>query len=113
MKKSIKAALLSAFVFPGMGHIYLKKYIHGVVLTGVSIAGSYYLISKTVEKSLQIVEKMQRGDVPIDITVINELVLTQSTGSETLLLNIVTVTVFICWLIGIVHSYMVGRLQDD
>jgi hypothetical protein len=27
MKKSIKAALLSAFVFPGVGHIYLKRHI--------------------------------------------------------------------------------------
>ena len=32
MKKSMKAALLSAFVFPGAGHFFLKKHITGTVL---------------------------------------------------------------------------------
>jgi hypothetical protein len=32
MNKSTKAALLSTFVFPGAGHLYLKKYIPAAVL---------------------------------------------------------------------------------
>jgi len=112
MKKSTKAALLSAFVFPGAGHIYLKKYIPGVVLVGASLVGIYYLISKTVERSLQIVEKIQSGDVQLDITAITELVSKQSTGTEVQLLNIATVVIIICWLIGIIDSYRVGCLQD-
>lgn len=74
MKKSIKAALLSAFVFPDVGHIYLKRYIPGVALVGASLAGSYYLISKAVERALQIVGKIQSGDVQLDVTAITELV---------------------------------------
>ena len=46
MKKSTKAALLSAFVLPGAGHIFLKKYIPGVALVGASLGGIYYLTSK-------------------------------------------------------------------
>lgn len=108
----MKAALLSAFVFPGVGHIYLKRYIPGVALVGVSLAGIYYSISKTVERSLQIVEKIQSGDVPLDVMAITELVSKQPTGTEAQLLDIATTVILICWLIGIIDSYRVGRGQD-
>jgi hypothetical protein len=112
MKSSTKAVLLSAFVFPGLGHIYLKKYIPGVVLLGTSLAGSYYLISKTVENALQIVEKIQGGNIQPDITAITELVTKQSTGTDSQLVNIATIIIFICWIIGIIDSYRVGKLRD-
>ncbi|MCX5870761.1 MAG: hypothetical protein NTY00_09050 [Deltaproteobacteria bacterium] len=112
MKKSMKAALLSAFVFPGVGHIYLKRYMPGVVLVGASLAGCYYVISKTVERALQIVGKIQSSDVQLDVTAITELVSKQSTGTEAQLINIATTVIFICWIIGIIDSYRVGRGQD-
>ena len=110
MKKSTKAVLLSVFVFPGVGHIYLKKYITGGVLIGTSFAAMYYLISKTIEKALQISEKLQSGDVPLDVEAITELVSKQSTGTEAQLMNIATAAVLICWVIGIVGSYRVSRV---
>ncbi len=63
MNKPMKAALLSAFVFPGVGHFLLKKYIPGTVLAGTAFAGLYLLIAKTVETALQIAEKIQSGEV--------------------------------------------------
>ncbi len=112
MKKSTKAALLSAFVFPGAGHIFLKKYIPGVALVGASLGGIYYLTSKTVEKGLRIAEIIQSGDVQLDVAAITELVSKQPTSTEAQLINIATVILIISWLIGIVDSYRVGRLQD-
>lgn len=108
----MKAALLSAFVFPGVGHIYLKRYLHGIFLSGVSLVGSYYLLSKTVERSLQIVEKIQSGDVQLDVTAITELVSKQAIGTDAQLLNIATAVIIICWIIGIIDSYRVGCVQD-
>lgn len=112
MKKSTKAALLSAFVLPGAGHIYLKKYIPGVVLVCGSLGSIYYLTSKTVEKGLRIAEIIRSGDVQLDISAITELVSTQATGNETQLINIASAILIISWLIGIVDSYRVGRSQD-
>lgn len=113
MKKSTKAALLSAFVLPGMGHIFLKKYICGIVLSGVSLAGIYYLVSKTVERALQILEKVQTGDTPLDIATITALASQQPTGPEADLLNVATVAFIICWLIGIVDAYRIGRAHEQ
>ena len=112
MRKSTKAALLSAFVFPGLGHFFLKKYVAGVVLVGVSFAGIYYVITKTVERALQITEKIQRGEIQPDIAAITELVSKQSTGSEVQLINIATIAFVSCWIVGIIDSYRVGCVQD-
>jgi len=112
MKKSIKASLISAFVFPGAGHIYLKKYFPGLLLVGVSSLGIYYLILNMVEKALQIVEKIQLGHVQADATAINQLLSNQSTGSESALLSIATIAIAICWIIGILDSYRIGSGQD-
>ncbi|MGB5606402.1 MAG: hypothetical protein WBN51_07750 [Gammaproteobacteria bacterium] len=112
MKKSTKAALLSAFVFPGLGHIYLKKYMPGVVLIGVSFVAIIYLITKAIEKALQISEKIQSGDVQLDIEAITELVSKQSIGADAQLLNIATIALIICWLTGIIDSYRVGCVRN-
>ncbi len=108
----MKAALLSAFVFPGVGHFLLKKYIPGAVLAGTAFAGLYFLIAKTVERALQITEKIQSGEIELDAATIAELASTQAIGTEAQLLNIAVAILFISWLIGIVDSYRVGRAQD-
>ncbi len=108
----MKAALLSAFVFPGGGHFLLKRYIRGAVLAGTAIAGLYFLIAKTVERALQISEKIQSGEVQLDAATITELISKQAMGNEAQLLNIAAAVLFISWLIGIVDSYRIGRTQE-
>ena len=112
MKKSSKASLLSAFMFPGAGHLYLKNYIPGVALIGASLVGVYYLITKSVESALEIAEKIQSGEVQLDASTITELVSKQTTGTESQLINVATLAIIICWVIGIIDSYRVGRVRD-
>ena len=112
MNKAAKAALLSALVFPGTGHFFLKKYVAGVFLVTTSLAALYLLIAKAVEKALLIAEKIQSGEVQLDVAASTELAARQSTGAEAQLLNIATAVLIISWLIGIVDSYRVGWGQD-
>ncbi len=110
----MKAALLSALVFPGVGHMYLKKYISGIALFGISSAGLYYMISKTLEIAWQIVEKIENGNIEPDVATILEVVSkrTAEIGNGMHLFNIASTTIIICWLIGIIDSYRVGRTED-
>jgi len=112
VKKSTKAVLLSAFVFPGAGHFFLRKYISGIVLVGASFAGIYIMISKTIERALEITEKIQSGDIRPDVAAIAEMVSKQPTGADAQLLKYATAVLGICWLIGIIDSYRVGCVRD-
>jgi hypothetical protein len=112
VKKSTKAALLSAFVFPGVGHIYLKRYVPGILLSGTSFAAIYYLVSKAVERALEISEKIQSGEVELDVEAITEMVSQQSRGADAQLLNIATTVLIICWIVGIIDSYRAGRSRE-
>jgi len=112
VRKPTKAALLSALLFPGVGHIYLKSYVVGVVLVGTSFFAILYMITKAVESALQIGEKIQNSGIHLDIETITELVSKQSNGADGQLLNIATTALIICWLIGIIDSYRVGCVRN-
>lgn len=109
----MKAALISAFVFPGAGHLYLKKYVPGAVLAGASLAALGYLIAVAVERALQLAAKIQNGEVPLDIAAITAWVTTQSAGAESPLLNVATLVIVICWIIGIIDSCRIGGRGND
>jgi hypothetical protein len=113
MSKAIKATLLSALVFPGVGHFFLKKHIAGALLAGAAFAALYLVISRMVERVLQIVDKIEHGEVSLDVTAIAELISRQPTGTDALLLRIAWIVLIVCWLIGIVDSYRVGRSQGN
>ena len=112
MNKSTKAVLLSALVLPGAGHIFLKKYIMAFVLVGVSICGVYYIMSIALSKATEIMHKIQLGEVQPDLISIMELVSKQSSITDAQSVNIATTSILVCWVIGIVDSYRVGRLQE-
>lgn len=112
MNNAVKAALLSTFVFPGTGHIILKKYISATVLAGSAFASLYLVFSSMLERTFQIVEKIQTGEVQPDVGVITELILKQPAGTNDRLLNIAWTVLFISWLIGIADSYRIGRQNN-
>jgi len=65
-----------------------------------------------LEKAQEISRKIQSGEIPLDITRITEEVSRLAAGSGTQQAEIATYVLLICWLVGIVDAYWVGRLQD-
>ena len=112
MKKSTKAVLLSAFVFPGAGHVYLKRYLFGAVLAGAALAALYVFVSGAVGQALQITAMIERGELHPDVAAIADLVSQQPMGADAQIINIATAVLIITWLIGIVDSYRIGRLLE-
>ena len=111
MKKATAAGLLSALVFPGLGHLYLKRWVPGLLLSGIAGTATYYIVSVTINIALDIVEKIQSGAVSSDIDSISVLV-TQQLGASEQATNMATMVLLGCWIIGIVDSYRQGRSQD-
>ena len=112
MSNAIKAALLSTFVLPGTGHFVLKKYISGTVLAVSALTSLYLVFSSLLERTFQIADKIQSGEVQPDVGVITELILKQPAGTNDRLLNIAWTVLFVSWLIGIVDSYRIGRQNN-
>lgn len=112
MRQSLKAALFSAFVLPGSGHFLLKKHVQGALLSGVTFLCIWALLSTALEKAQEISLKIQSGEIPLDISRITAEVTKQTTGGGTQLADIATYLLVICWLVGIVDSFRVGRLLD-
>lgn len=112
MKKSLKAGLFSAFVFPGAGHLYLKKYIQAALLILVSVACVGVLLSVAMEKAQQISDKILAGEIPLDLARITAEISSQVGAGGTQNADIATYVLLICWLVGIIDSYRLGRIQD-
>jgi TM2 domain-containing membrane protein YozV len=111
MSKTLKAVLFSAFVFPGSGHLYLRKPVQGSLLIAVSIACITILLFVAVDKAQQISAKILSGEIPLDVTRIIEEITKHAATNGAQWADISTYLLLICWLIGIVDSFRVGRLR--
>jgi hypothetical protein len=111
MNKSVKASLLSALVFPGSGHFFLKKLIPGALLAIIAIVCLYVITVATVEVAQEISTKIQTGEIPLDVSEITAALSKQQTDSADMV-NVSTYLFVICWIIGIIDSFRIGRSQD-
>jgi TM2 domain-containing membrane protein YozV len=112
MVKWKKAAWLSALLFPGVGHLYLKAYIRGSILLLVALISVYVIISIAVQRALAIVEIINSGELPVDSTAVTELLSQTASSADDLTVNVSTMIFGVCWLIGIVDSYRTGKAQQ-
>jgi TM2 domain-containing membrane protein YozV len=111
MKKSIKAVLLSGLVLPGLGQLYLKRWVSGFVLSGVAVYAVYFIGSVVVSTTLDLTQKIESGAIPADIETVSRLVSQQLSGSEQST-NLATMAFGASWVIGIIGAYWYGRKQD-
>ena len=111
MKPSIKAALLSGLVFPGVGHLYLRRYLRGVLLAAGAAASSYFLVSVALNSAFDIAGQIQSGVVPLNAESVSALVAKASQGSQQST-DIATAILFALWIVGIVDSFREGRARE-
>lgn len=112
MKKSVKAVLLSALVFPGVGHLLLKKRIAGLVLISAASITVYLLFSQVLSASQSIVEKIQTGEVAADIVAISDLVHQQLSGNEGESMHNILMMFLVTWIVGMLDIIRIGRQID-
>ena len=112
MRESSKVTLLSAFVCPGVGHLYLRKKLVGWGLISASLWALYVLLSNAIKRAMEISDKIVSGEVAPDIIAIRELINQPLTGSGAQLISLATTVLVTAWLIGIADSYRLGRIKE-
>jgi TM2 domain-containing membrane protein YozV len=111
MKKATKAMLLSGLVFPGLGQLYLKRWVTGVLLTGIAAYALYVVASVTLSVTRDVAQKIESGAVSADIDTVTQLVNQQLSGSAQAS-STATLAFGVCWIVGIVTAFWQGRAQD-
>jgi len=112
MNNSIKGALWSALVFPGLGQMVLKHYIRGtviIILVSISMTG---IILKAVEDALAILENLDLEGGAISLTTIVQATSETSGSFGGLNYNPLLFFIIGCWIISTVDAYLIGRRID-
>ena len=114
MRKSVKAALLSGLLFPGIGHLSLKQRGRGWMLIGISLLAIVLMGWVATQQALIVVDDVMSGNVAPDSASIEQMLENSSSESGELIANLSLVVLGACWLFGIVDSYRLGsRLDKD
>jgi TM2 domain-containing membrane protein YozV len=111
MKKSLKGALLSGLICPGAGQLWLKKYLRGLILILAVSASMAVVVMKATRQALTILEKIESEGGAMDLVAIMNSAGKASASSDTVSMS-AFVVLTLCWIIGIVDAYLVGRKQD-
>ncbi|MDQ5987438.1 MAG: hypothetical protein CSYNP_03178 [Syntrophus sp. SKADARSKE-3] len=115
MKVSCKAALLSAFVFPGIGHLYLKRYWRGLVIIFLEFAGMGYLIWWGTVSALHRLEDVMANMQGVNA--MNPQELSGLIGVQTLLASIpyynaVLSFIIFFWAVAVIDAYRIGKQKE-
>jgi len=113
MKASIKAALLSALVFPGSGQMYLKRYVRGLIPMVLVLAGLGVLIVQAAIGALQVLDKMQiqlQGGT-VDMNAVSNLAAGSSTHGDPYS-SLLSIGIAVCWIFSVIDAYRLGKEKD-
>jgi hypothetical protein len=112
MSKALKGALLSGLVFPGFGQVILKHYKRGVILMLTVLASLSVVVAKAVQQALAILDQIKSEGGVISMSTISKAANQASTTSDSRMINLVLVFIVLCWIIGIVDAYRIGKRGD-
>jgi len=112
MNNSLKGAFLSGLIFPGLGQVVLKHYKQGAVIMLTVLVSLSVIVVKAVQHALAILEKIESAGGAISMSTISNAA-TQASGiSGSLMFNIALLLIILCWIIGIVDAYRIGKKKD-
>ena len=112
MNNSLKGAFLSGLIFPGLGQIVLKRYKRGVVIMLTVLVSLSVVVVQAVQHALAILEKIASEGGEISMSTISNAATqaTSTSGNQTF--NFVLLLVILCWIIGVVDAYRIGKKKD-
>ncbi len=112
MKYSLKGALLSGVVFPGLGQIILKRYKRGLVLMLTVSASLIVLAIRAAQYAFTVLDKIELEGGVIDLKTITDAAAQASSTLNNLVFNLGFLLIVVCWIFGTVDAYRIGRKMD-
>ena len=108
MKKSIKAALLSGLVFPGVGYFVVNQTLRGIVVVAVSAWSVWFVVTGLWQIATSAADKILSGEMALDASSIVGLASVADTGGR----SVASVVLLVCWIFSVLDGYRVGCAED-
>lgn len=113
MKASIKAALISALIFPGLGHFVLRpaRVVRGLVFMIPAALAASWLLRQTLALSQQLMAELDSGTLPADPAAI--LARMDAAGAASPLANWLGLLALLCWIGAIADALWLGHRNGN
>jgi len=109
---AIKGMLLSGLVYPGVGQMFLKRYLRGLAFVLTATLGMVAAVVQATRVALGIIENLElsRGGVGLEqiVRASHQAVADASTGR----FKIAIALILCSWIISTVDAYLIGRHLD-
>jgi hypothetical protein len=105
MKPSFKAALISALVFPGLGHFALKRRARGCWFLLPSALAILFLIRVAAARANALLMQIESGTLALDPQAISAQLATPAAQDTIVTLAIVVFA--LCWAGSIIDAFLI------
>ena len=110
MKITTKVTLLSLFVFPGFGHLFLKKYAIAVGFIASCLYLLLGLIKDLYTNIQKIIDSVLREDLSMDTSAISQALIDQGVLDNPNLSTTGYLLLFI-WILAAFDAYRISKLS--
>ena len=113
MKASTKAALISALIFPGLGHLALQppRAARGLAFLLPAAAAVFYLLRTVLQLAGRLLDELNSGALPFDPVAIAERI--HAAGVDNPASNLAALVCMLCWIGAVADVLWLGRRRID
>ncbi len=111
MKPAVKAALLSALVFPGSGQIYLRRRARGMALIAVTLGCLALIITAVVSETMDTVRQMQDRGAPLDVGSIEKYA--SQNSANYFYYRPASYILLACWIFACIDAWIIGKKSNS
>lgn len=108
MKNTLQAPLLSMLVFPGLGHVFLKKYALGI---GFILSYTYLLLSTFInvyDNAKEAIFNAHNANQTVDISLITQAVIDKQLSHNPNMTFTIYLILFI-WIFAAADAYRLAK----
>jgi hypothetical protein len=108
MNRAVSAALLSALVFPGAGHLYLRRPLRACVFLVPALVAAAWFFGDLVQRASTLADQVLAGTVPLDPAALSARLQAQG-GGVSAAVTISGAVLVACWVGSIIDSIVVAQ----
>ncbi|MDQ2823453.1 MAG: hypothetical protein M3Y65_24265 [Pseudomonadota bacterium] len=107
MSRSINALLLSVLVFPGAGHVYLKRTSRALVFVVPTLVATIYFGMDLFDRASAIANEIMSGAMELDPVAMAARV--QPAGPTPFLVSLSIYVIVACWIGAAIDAWLLAR----